>query len=165
MNRSCEPDLAAEWAASAWRNLELTIPVDLHKVRRHLKLRLRKSDLGYNPGHLLKTAKCRYAVLNLRDCLERQRFTLAHEIGEFLLMQHYERLGRVPPVGERAERFCDRFATMLLMPADLVNDVAAELGHGPRNPKADVLASRFGVSMQAMRQRLRELSRHNESRF
>lgn len=156
MNQNCEPDMAENWAASAWQNLGLSIPVDLDKVRRHLKLFVRKVDLGHNPGHMMKTAKRRYIVLNTRDCPERQRFTFAHEIGECLLLRHYERMGRVPPVGEPAERFCDRFSAHLLMPKEQLIEQAVDVGHGRGNNKVDVLASRFGVSQQAMRLRLRE---------
>lgn len=150
-------DLAQEWAASAWTNLELTIPVDVDLVRRHLKLYVRRVDAGHNGGHLLKTPKRWYLVINTRDPLERQRFTSAHEIGEYLLIQHYEHQGRTPPTNGHTERFCDVFAANLLMPESIVRLQVEELGHNRRNDKRDVLASRFGVSKQAITIRLQEL--------
>jgi len=157
---STEPDLAVEWAASAWRHLELSIPVDLRKVCRQVKLYVRQADLGHTAGHLMQTPKRFYAVINSRDHLERQRFTLAHEIGEYLLLQHYKRHGWPVLSNSYTERFCDRFAVHLLMPSELVREQAAEVGHCPRrNDKTVVLASRFGVSEQAMRARLVELIR------
>ncbi len=152
--------LAQEWAASAWKNLGLSIPVDVDVVRRHLKLYLRRVDAGYNGGHLLKTPKRWYVVINTRDPMERQRFTAAHEIGEYLLIRHYQRQGKEPPKSSRNERFCDAFAAHLLMPEDIVRQQADELCHGRRNDKRDVLASRFGVSREALNIRLRDLGLH-----
>lgn len=150
-------NLAIEWSLSAWNNLGIQIPVDLEKVRKHLGLYLRRVDLGHNDGHLLRTPKRWYVVTNIRQSIEKQRFTSAHEIGEYLLIQHYERQGKNPPVNGHTERFCDAFAANLLMPAEVVKQQLAELGHNRHNDKRDVLASRFGVSRQALTIRLREL--------
>ncbi|UCH34711.1 MAG: ImmA/IrrE family metallo-endopeptidase [Armatimonadota bacterium] len=54
------------------------------------------------------------------------------------------------------ERLANRFATCILMPADVM---MAEAGRFSTNPDAlvEVLAQRFGVSLTAMRKRLYEL--------
>ena len=139
MRSSGDLDLALEWSASAWQGLGLTIPVNLDRVRRRLNLFWRRSDLGHNVGHLLRTAKRWYVVTNTRNPIERQRFTAAHEIGEYLLIQHYERQGKTPPSNEHTERFCDAFAANLLMPAEMIRQQIHELGHSDKNDKRTCL--------------------------
>lgn len=150
---------AEEWAASAWRKYDLGIPVDLDVVRRGLHLRLRRRPLPMqDTGCIARTAKTVYILVNSLHPPQRQRFTIAHEIGEFLLARYNERNGRKLAQGEARERFCDRFAVCLLMPTDRVRQAAAELyHHKQRNDKTDVLAGMFGVSVQAMSLRLWEL--------
>ena len=85
----------------------------------------------------------------------RRRFTIAHEIGHFVLHPGRlapERGGAVNEAWRLQEREADQFAAELLMPEDLVR--AAVVEHG-----GDVsrLADRFDVSRQAMQTRLRWL--------
>ena len=85
----------------------------------------------------------------------RRRFTIAHEIGHFVL--HPERVapergGLANMAGGRLEREADLFAAELLMPEHLVRRAALEEGADPRR-----LADRFEVSVQAMSVRLRRL--------
>jgi len=85
----------------------------------------------------------------------RRRFTIAHEIGHFVLHPGRlapERGGAVNEAWQLQEREADQFAAELLMPEDLVR--AAVLEHG-----GDVarLADRFDVSLKAMQARLRWL--------
>jgi predicted transcriptional regulator len=85
----------------------------------------------------------------------RRRFTIAHEIGHFVLhadLQRPERGGRVNEAGRIVEREADAFAAELLMPEPLVRQAVVE--HG-----ADVarLADRFEVSRKAMETRLQWL--------
>ncbi len=85
----------------------------------------------------------------------RQRFTIAHEVGHFLLHGERavaERGGATSAATARYEREADQFAADLLMPATLVRQAVLEDG-------LDVgrLADRFEVSLAAMHQRLRRL--------
>jgi Zn-dependent peptidase ImmA (M78 family) len=54
------------------------------------------------------------------------------------------------------ERACDRFAAMVLMPAEVIIPWYYELEENPLC-RVDVLAHRCGVSKQAMSIRLKEL--------
>jgi Zn-dependent peptidase ImmA (M78 family) len=87
---------------------------------------------------------------------QRRRFTIAHEIGHFVL--HPQRLapnrGGDPgnAARQQQEHEADQFAAELLMPEDLVRE--AVVLHGP---DAVRLADRFGVSRAAMQVRLRYL--------
>lgn len=85
----------------------------------------------------------------------RRRFTIAHEIGHFVLhpqRERPERGGAATQGMRREEREADLFAAELLMPDHLVREAVVE--HG-----ADVarLADRFQVSAKAMRIRLERL--------
>jgi len=85
----------------------------------------------------------------------RRRFTIAHEIGHFVL--HQERCspghdGAVGEAGRIEEREADAFAAELLMPEHLVREAVRE--NGPDDAR---LADRFEVSRKAMRERLHYL--------
>ncbi len=94
----------------------------------------------------------------------RRRFTIAHEIGHFLLHPGRavtERGGATNRATASLEREANQFAAELLMPERLVRQAALEEGADARR-----LADRFDVSDQAMSLRLRRLgivSRHGAS--
>jgi hypothetical protein len=97
----------------------------------------------------------RAIVVNGSGDSGRRRFTIAHEIGHFVLHPERcrpERGGAVNEAGRREEREADAFAAELLMPEPLVREAVSE--HGP---DAGRLAHRFQVSLAAMRTRLRVL--------
>ncbi len=98
-------------------------------------------------------------------CRERQRFTIAHEMGHFVL--HRERVSEFrcemrgvnngQDADKQIEKEANAFASNLLMPADLFRD-----GLGDQR-KVDLrviggLAQRFGVSMEAACLRFVELT-------
>jgi hypothetical protein len=94
-------------------------------------------------------------VLHGRSSERRRRFTIAHEVGHFVL--HPQRLAPQRNGGGNAawqaqEREADQFAAELLMPEDLVRE--AVLVHGV---DTDRLADRFEVSRRAMQTRLKWL--------
>jgi hypothetical protein len=85
----------------------------------------------------------------------RRRFTIAHEIGHFVLHPQRrapERGGGVNASWQQQEREADQFAAELLMPEALVREAMLQEG-------SDVgrLAGRFDVSRKAMQTRLRTL--------
>lgn len=85
----------------------------------------------------------------------RRRFSIAHEIGHFMLHPGRARHERGGPVSEAMrvqEREADAFAAELLMPEHLVRRAALEDGADARR-----LADRFEVSVAAMSLRLRRL--------
>jgi hypothetical protein len=85
----------------------------------------------------------------------RRRFTIAHEIGHFVLHPRRtapERGGAVNAAWRAQEREADQFAAELLMPEPLVREAVVEHGLD-----AGRLADRFDASRQAMQVRLRTL--------
>ncbi len=93
----------------------------------------------------------------------RRRFTIAHEVGHFLLHASlpdadsvYCRTAEVQKRTERPadprEREANRFAAELLMPEEAVRDWVLRVG-----PDGAALAERFGVSGLAMGWRLYNL--------
>jgi len=85
----------------------------------------------------------------------RRRFTIAHEIGHYVLHEsgpRYERGGSVNEAARWREREADTFAAELLMPEHMVRHAVLEEGADARR-----LADRFEVSVQAMSIRLRRL--------
>lgn len=106
-------------------------------------------------------------VVNARDSEPRKRFTIAHELGHYLL--HRDLIGNGTDdnrayrsvagsqfynskLTQAHETEANRFAAGLLMPADLVRSTFAK--HGG---KIDAIASDFGVSRSAMVYRLKNL--------
>jgi len=90
----------------------------------------------------------RALVVNERQSGERQRFTLAHELGHLILAVPDTKIG---------ERLCHRFASAFLMPK---NTMQAEVG--PRRRAIPVrelfrLKQLFGVSAQAVAYRCHDL--------
>jgi hypothetical protein len=85
----------------------------------------------------------------------RRRFTIAHEIGHFVLHPERvrsERSGSTNWASQSIEREADAFAAELLMPEHLVRQATLEDGADPER-----LADRFDVSVQAMAVRLARL--------
>jgi Zn-dependent peptidase ImmA (M78 family) len=98
----------------------------------------------------------RRVVLRADEPPTRRRFTLAHEVGHWVCQVReghetpvYCRAADVAPAADRLlEREANVFAAELLMPQDLVRS------EWPRAASAAELASRFGVSEEAMNWRL-----------
>ena len=99
---------------------------------------------------------------------ERRRFTIAHEIGHFLMPFHGPKAqcakvdlsvlkAKDPNRAREAE--ANRFAAALLMPLRLFKSDMRRLGP-PETEHIVALASRYGVSKEATARRYTELSQH-----
>jgi Zn-dependent peptidase ImmA (M78 family) len=140
-------------------------PVSLRDVVSALNLDLvNKTREPFTSDAALETmGDGRAIVLNGSGDSGRKRFTIAHEIGHFVLHPERcrpERGGAVNEAGRIEEREADTFAAELLMPDHLVREAVREQG-------LDVarLADRFEVSRKAMLARLRHLGlaeRHSD---
>ena len=92
-----------------------------------------------------------YVILvNQRQSPARSNFATAHELGHWV-MHRYMRLRGIAPYERYSyEREADAFAAELLMPRAVVAKMRNEIGF-------PALASYLGVSLQALRWRLREI--------
>jgi Zn-dependent peptidase ImmA (M78 family) len=159
-------DDAEALAFKAWDALKLTPPADLDLVAEKLGIDLHRQEFVPEiDGLYLRIPNCPPVIAVNCSYVKppgRQRFTIAHEIGHHLLARGHTLGGRLLFLDSVAtsktvmERACDRFAALLLLPEDLVRAHYAELAGNPDH-RVGILAERFGVSIAAMRRRLREL--------
>jgi hypothetical protein len=140
-------------------------PVSLRDIVSALNLELvkRTREPFTSEAALEPLGDGRAIVLNGGGDSGRRRFTIAHEIGHFVLHPERgrpERGGVVNEAGRMEEREADAFAAELLMPEHLVRDAVREQGLD-----VDRLADRFEVSRKAMQARLRHMGlveRHSD---
>lgn len=93
-------------------------------------------------------------ILNpLKGDYYRQRWDLAHEIGHLVLH------GDAEPGGHIVETEAHRFAAELLLPAQPVRE---QLPHRPIWPRLQALKEHWGVSIQALLYRARELGIYSD---
>jgi len=126
-----DPDQTAERVLTRASVTEM--PVDVNKLAAcwdNLNI-VREAIDG--PGYLLPLGRLGGEIIvNTNDPLERQRFTIAHELGHWILGRIWEnKTGefRQPPGirHESLERWCDHFAASLLMPRRQILDRFSEL--------------------------------------
>lgn len=159
------------------RNGIAAAPVPVERIARKLGIQIRRAPLG---GDLSGMATIREGVciigVNSLQAPQRQRFTLAHELGHFRLHRailekevHLDRgsLRRdwLSSLGvDRHEMEANAFAAELLMPTLLLKDMLSGRSIDVEDEDdVDRLARRFQVSSAAMRYRLiRGTSEHWE---
>ncbi|NLN77184.1 MAG: ImmA/IrrE family metallo-endopeptidase [Armatimonadetes bacterium] len=166
-------DEAEMYAYKAWQTLKLEPPADLQKVAQRLGIEVCEREFsGEVDGLYLRLPDVPPIIAINNSYIKpqvRRRFTLAHEIGHHLLSRRIQPGSRMFFFDTSSkkisimERACDRFAALLLMPEDWVRRYFEELSFNPRL-RVQIMASRFDVSMPAMRRRLRELGLQ-ENRF
>lgn len=166
MTRLHFEDEAELFAHKAWKTLKLVPPADLDRVAERLGIEVCEREfVGEIDGVYLRLPDAPPVIAINNSYTKppaRRRFTLAHEIGHHLL-------GHRTSPGSRlfffdtsrtrrslVERACDRFAALLLMPEDWVRRYYEDLSFNREN-RLRIMAERFGVSIWALRRRLREL--------
>jgi predicted transcriptional regulator len=155
------------------------VPVDLAKVAQFLDVSVHYDALEDKvSGVLVIRGGARHALINGTHHSNRQRFSLAHEVGHLVLhdaegdrlfidtnMRVYQRVGAPTDAAysqadsstkPHEEREANQFASSLLMPEDLVRKESKNLDLADEYDVA-YLARRFGVSDQAMSIRLQQL--------
>lgn len=137
----------------------LECPVDVEAIAKHLGIRVLSEAMEDDmSGFLESRAGGWVAGVNKYHHRVRQRFTLAHEIGHYVLHRNQETefrdrtFARRNDNPSRMEREADAFAAELLMPTASVQKSVAR---GLRN--LNDLAAEFDVSTLAMRYRLQNL--------
>jgi Zn-dependent peptidase ImmA (M78 family) len=144
-------------------------PVNIEAIIRGLGIELdKKASLDPDiSGQIEKSGNETYKVsVNSTDNYLRQRFTMAHELGHYLLHKNLmgdglfdDRAYRSTAagkyatslVGPKEEAAANRLAARILMPAEIVVSEAQDAS------SVDALAKRFQVSTKAMDIRLQTL--------
>ena len=93
--------------------------------------------------------------LNARMPNDRQRFSLAHELGHILM--HFD----IPTISENVEEEANRFASEFLMPKDQIVNSLRNLGFS----KLGELKRYWNVSMKSLVRRARDLNTINEQQY
>lgn len=142
-----------------------TLPVPVKSLPARLGIKLRAAFLGSGiSGMLEKSGDSFVLTVNATDPETRQRFTLAHELGHYMLHRHLvgdgldddmayrsTEVGKYHNtlIGPSEETEANKFAANLLMPRDAVNREWAKEGVNVLQ-----MANLFGVSEHAMSIRL-----------
>lgn len=137
------------------------IPVDPVRIARSFGLKTFSADLEESVSGMLvkKPGTDPEILVNEDDSRNRQRFTAGHELGHYVRRseepEEYEyvdyRDERSTSGTAEEERFANAFAANLLMPRSAVESLQAE------GTPDFLLAKRFGVSREAMLNRLDNL--------
>jgi Zn-dependent peptidase ImmA (M78 family) len=142
-----------------------TAPVDVSALAERIGVPVFVKPLPKNISGMITRTPSGYEItVNATDVPTRRRFTIAHELGHYLL--HRELIGNGidddrgyrsavsgsynnTKIGTREETEANKFASNLLMPDHLIERLRTE---GVTTPEA--LASALDVSVKAMRVRL-----------
>lgn len=107
-------------------------PIDVESVVCRLGIDLRREQLNGAAGLLRIDADQPQIIVDLYARKPRARFTLAHELGHYVLARYpgeVASIWRAQPSLRDPERFCDRFAESLLLPATWIS---LEVAQGPQ---------------------------------
>jgi len=146
-----------------------SVPVDLEKIAKNFDIRIVYSELENDiSGFLYSKNEKPIISVNKNHPTSRKRFTIAHELGHFILNHHGDLFidkGRVLYRNTssqdgiiKEEREANRFAAELLMPEEMLlkelieNEIDIENAN-----QLTELAEKFGVSTQALTIRLTNL--------
>jgi Zn-dependent peptidase ImmA (M78 family) len=144
-------------------------PVKLGALAADLGIEVFKSTLPPGISGLIEpsdTAASGYRIrLNRheiieRQIIERQRFTLAHEIAHFLLHRQDIGAGVVDDtmyrsaLSNRKEVEANKLASQLIMPDESIAKARSRVRHLPLDEQVEALSAEFRVSAPAMRIKL-----------
>ncbi|SRR6266513_130750 len=141
------------------------IPTPIEEVARHLGIRISRAPSSEFSGLLIRKDGRALIGVNSSEAPVRQRFTIAHELGHFIL--HPQKDAFVDFRKERhegetkppRERHADMFAAALLMPRkQLLKDFRRLAKDGYTDQITVALAKQYAVSEDAMRFRLINLN-------
>ena len=151
--------LSEEWRMV--NDAQRQLPVNVEFLARALGLIVNKAHLQSNISGMMEKHKDTYILtVNASDSSNRQRFTIAHEIGHYMLHRHLigdgltdDRVYRSMPdskffnprIGPNEETEANKFAATLLMPYPAIkNDLLSN------QYTVESMANKYGVSRSAM---------------
>ena len=134
-------------------------PVEIERICEEFQLKVYQESLGYFiSGKITKDGENSYFItVNDDHHPNRQRFTIAHELGHYLLHRDHigdgiteDSLYRSEHISNALDVEANRFATDILMPLDLLKMASVEKGTSSIPQIADIMR----VSEMALRIRL-----------
>jgi Zn-dependent peptidase ImmA (M78 family) len=139
-------------------------PVRIERIARNLGVEIRSGDLGDVSGLIVRKGDTAIIGVNSQQMRQRQRFTIAHELGHFLLheglehhVDHDYRVNFRSDLSSTAtnvdEIEANFFAASILMPKQFLDDLDADAAVADDEKVAE-LAKSFDVSRHAMSLRL-----------
>lgn len=123
---------AAQLASLLLEHLGITGKPDLSVICQRLGIRIKEVPLTGAHGALVRSKKAQKGIISVKAALPeptQKRFTIAHEIGHFIIPYHKDlgsvcdarTLGRFGKSIPRPELEANEFAAELLLPAKLVS--------------------------------------------
>jgi IrrE N-terminal-like domain len=169
----CSPGFAVRGLANSTRieAKQLRLPVDLRQIAQMLGLAVEEQNVQADglladwPGPRPRIILRRVPASTSISLMKRQRFTLAHEIGHFVIREELRartRLSRFGLEDPDEERLCNEFAAELLMPSGNLGRDLEYFGVGAKTVLR--LAERYAVSLQALLNQIRWLCDRSKSR-
>jgi len=128
------------------------LPVPTDKIAEKLGLKIVEFEFPESFSGVLRKERGVVGV-NKNHPLVRRRFTIAHEMGHFILGHDGDSIDEQSDRPMSLEREANTFASHLLIPTDLVIASVQKVGLDLKT-----LAREFGVSEQAMTIRLLEMN-------
>jgi Zn-dependent peptidase ImmA (M78 family) len=155
-----------------------SIPINVQKCAEHLDVQVKALELDEDvSGFLLMKGKSVHIGYNKNNGKQRQRFTIAHELGHYLLHAKDAKLfvDKTEKVLYRdihsstgellKEREANAFAASLLMPQKLLIQEVEKIKNETKEKFISRLAKKFDVSEQAITIRLTNLGLIDYSAF
>ncbi|MCH1924531.1 ImmA/IrrE family metallo-endopeptidase [Shewanella sp. C32] len=146
------------------RQFHNILPVKVGSIASKLGVKVKISTLPTGISGEIKKEDNTYIIkVNRHDVKERQRFTIAHEIGHFIL--HKEMIGDGivddalyrSKLSDRLEAEANKFAAEILMPWDLIKSKIEEFRDLKNEELYEALSKEFEVSTTAIKIRLGKL--------
>jgi Zn-dependent peptidase ImmA (M78 family) len=141
------------------------IPIPIEELARSLDIRVSRAPSKDFSGLLIRKDGHALIGVNSAEAPVRQRFTIAHELGHFILHPQqdafvdFRKDRTAKEVKPPRERHADMFAAALLMPRKiLLRDFRRLAKDGYTDGMTAKLATQYAVSEDAMRFRLMNLN-------
>lgn len=148
-------NLPANYATEIARQFSETFPLDIYRVCEYFDIKIYKEPLR-NAEALLIVSNCKKSiVLNQHRALyaQRERFTIAHELGHLFIPWHENQISCKSSIGKFdasniIEHEADIFASELLIPTNILRNLIFQIPVSTDLIKE--LSCKFNVSLSAM---------------
>lgn len=139
----------------AYTNIEIP-PIDLNSILKELGIKLKGLDLAYIDAVLIKDKDFPVIGYNLNKSVERQRFSIAHEIGHFVLPECRDYCVCNIDSASIDEKDANIFAEELLMPRHLLEKLWYEYRNN-KEYRLEHISHLLQVSKTALNVRIRRI--------